>query len=90
MRIPNELIGELIDSALTKQIAVDLISGNLFKADDETLEMVLVGVWESIDEFIANGVIIGEAWQTDSTPSIKSWTQKSDILSDSLRLIQIS
>jgi hypothetical protein len=52
--------------------------------------MVLVGVWESIDEFIANGVIIGEAWQTDSTPSIKSWTQKSDILSDSLRLIQIS
>ena len=60
-RIPNEIIGELLDSALTKQISVDLISGTLFKADDETLEMVLVGVWESIDEFIANGVIIGEA-----------------------------
>ena len=53
---------EEIDRVLTRAVCNDILSGTfLVEADDETLEMVLVGIWENIHEYVANGVIIGEA-----------------------------
>ena len=53
---------EEIDRVLTRAECNDILSGTfLVEADDETLEMVLVGIWENIHEYVANGVIIGEA-----------------------------
>ena len=51
-----------IDRVLTRAVCNDILSGTfLVEADDETLEMVLVGIWENFHEYEANGVIIGEA-----------------------------
>ena len=51
-----------IDRVLTQAVCNDIVQGTfLVEADDETLEMVLVGIWENIHEYVANGVIIGEA-----------------------------
>ena len=51
-----------IDRELTQAVCNDIQSGTfLVEADDETLEMVLVGIWENFHEYEANGVIIGEA-----------------------------
>ena len=45
-------------SAITK----DIVNGNLLtEADDDTVEMVLHGMWEAMDTFIEKGVIIGLA-----------------------------
>ena len=53
---------EEIDRVLTQAVCNDIQNGTfLVEADDETLEMVLVGIWENIHEYVANGVIIGEA-----------------------------
>jgi hypothetical protein len=53
---------EEIDRVLTQAVCNDIVQGKLLvEADDETLEMVLVGIWENINEYKANGVIIGEA-----------------------------
>ena len=51
-----------IDRVLTQAVYNDIVQGTfLVEADDETLEMVLVGIWENIHEYVANGVIVGEA-----------------------------
>ena len=51
-----------IDRVLTRAVCNDIVQGTfLTEADDETLEMVLVGIWEDLHEYVANGVIIGEA-----------------------------
>jgi hypothetical protein len=51
-----------IDRELTQAVCNDIQSGTfLIEADDETLEMLLVGIWENFHEYEANGVIIGEA-----------------------------
>ena len=53
---------EEIDRVLTQAVCNDIQNGTfLVEADDETLEMVLVGIWENIHEYVANGVIVGEA-----------------------------
>ena len=53
---------EEIDRVLTQAVCNDIVQGKLLvEADDETLEMVLVGMWEDLHEYVANGVIIGEA-----------------------------
>ena len=53
---------EEIDKALTQAVCNDIVQGTLLvEADDETLEMILTGIWENIYEYAANGVIIGEA-----------------------------
>ena len=53
---------EEIDRALTQAVCNDIVQGTLLvEADDETLEMILVGIWENIHEYEANGVIIGKA-----------------------------
>jgi|TARA_B110000967_G_C18649342_1_gene442531 hypothetical protein len=51
-----------LDKILMTAIARDINNGTLLtEADDETIEMVLVGIWEDIPSFTAQGIIIGEA-----------------------------
>jgi len=53
---------EEIDYILMSAICLDITNGIfLTEADDETLEMLLVGVWEDFDAFLAKGVILGNA-----------------------------
>jgi len=52
---------ELIDSILMTAIAKDIVNGTLLNTDDETLELVLHGIWEDIEAFKERGVIIGQA-----------------------------
>ena len=51
----------MIDRILMKAISNDLINGSLLESDDETLEMLLHGIWELKEEFQEKGVIVGEA-----------------------------
>ena len=51
-----------LDGILMSAIARDSNNGTLLtEADDETIEMVLVGIWEDIQRYQLKGVIIGEA-----------------------------
>ena len=50
----------MIDRILMRAISNDLINGSLLESDDETLEMVLLGIWEDIQAFETRGVIIGQ------------------------------
>ena len=53
---------EEIDRVLTRAVCNDILHGAfLTEADDETLEMVLTGIWENIHEYEANGVVVGNA-----------------------------
>ena len=53
---------DMIDNILMSAITKDIVNGNLLtEADDDTVEMVLNGIWEAIDTFIEKGVIIGLA-----------------------------
>ena len=51
----------IIDRILMRAISNDLINGSLLESDDETLEMLLHGIWELKEEFQEKGVIVGEA-----------------------------
>tara|TARA_R100000742_G_C4241206_1_gene60888 strand:+ start:541 stop:720 length:180 start_codon:yes stop_codon:yes gene_type:complete len=51
---------EMIDRILVDAICNDLQNGSLLRADDNTLELLLKGIWEDISMFQARGVIIGE------------------------------
>jgi hypothetical protein len=51
-----------LDRILMSAIARDINNGTLLtEADDETIAMVLVGIWEDIQRYQLKGVIIGEA-----------------------------
>jgi|TARA_R110000744_G_scaffold129394_1_gene236816 hypothetical protein len=53
---------EEIDRVLTQAVCNDILNGTILtEADDETLEMVLIGIWENIHEYEANGVVVGNA-----------------------------
>ena len=52
---------ELIDNILMTAIAMDILNDTLLDTDDETLVMVLTGIWEDMEAFTARGIIIGEA-----------------------------
>ena len=53
---------EEIDYIIMTAVCTDIASGIfLTEADDETLEMLLIGVWEDFDAFLAKGVILGNA-----------------------------
>tara|TARA_E500000331_G_scaffold209241_1_gene200616 strand:+ start:231 stop:413 length:183 start_codon:yes stop_codon:yes gene_type:complete len=53
---------DMIDTILMSAITKDIVNGNLLtEADDDTVEMVLNGIWEAMDTFIQKGVIIGLA-----------------------------
>ena len=51
----------MIDRILMRAISNDLINGSLLESDDETLQMLLHGIWELKEEFQEKGVIVGEA-----------------------------
>ena len=51
----------MIDRILMRAISNDSINGSLLESDDETLEMLLHGIWELKKEFQEKGVIVGEA-----------------------------
>ena len=51
----------MIDRILMRAISNDLINGSLLESDDETLKMLLHGIWELKEEFQEKGVIVGEA-----------------------------
>jgi hypothetical protein len=51
-----------LDSMIIKEIVHDIISGTLLlNADDETLDMMLVHIWEMKEYFQSIGVTIGES-----------------------------
>ena len=51
-----------IDSMILQEIVHDIVSGTLLlNADDETLDMMLVHIWEMKHFFKSVGVVIGEA-----------------------------
>tara|TARA_B100000745_G_scaffold91041_1_gene57131 strand:- start:190 stop:372 length:183 start_codon:yes stop_codon:yes gene_type:complete len=53
---------EEIDRVLTQAVCTDILNGKILtEADDDTLEMVLIGIWENIHEYEANGVVVGNA-----------------------------
>ena len=56
----NDVIVNLVDRELIRQIAFDVSTGVLFEADDETLEMMLIGIYQEMDKFTSQGVEIGE------------------------------
>jgi len=57
----HDRIDEL-DEMLVSAICTDISNGTLLtKADDETIKLVLTGLWEHLDYFSGLGVIIGKA-----------------------------
>ena len=53
---------DVIDRLLFQTITNDIVNGSLLtESDRETLELVLIGIWEDIERFESSGVIIGEA-----------------------------
>ena len=51
-----------IDNMILQEIVHDIVSGTLLlNADDETLDMMLVHIWEMKHFFKSVGVVIGEA-----------------------------
>ena len=50
-----------IDRILMRAICNDMINGTLLETDMETLELVLLGIWEDKESFQERGVIVGEA-----------------------------
>ena len=51
-----------LDSMILQEIVHDIVSGTLLlNADDETLDMMLVHIWEMKQSFQSIGVVIGEA-----------------------------
>jgi len=44
----DKQIAEL-DRALFDEIMPDILNGNIWKMDDETVEMILTGIWESAE-----------------------------------------
>jgi len=51
----------MIDRILMRAICNDMINGTLLETDVETLELVLLGIWEDKESFQERGVIVGEA-----------------------------
>jgi hypothetical protein len=53
---------DMIDQILMNHICNDVMNGTLLtETDDETLELLLMGIWEDKETFKERGVIIGEA-----------------------------
>ena len=51
---------ELLDEKIWEHIIVDLNSGALLlESDDETLDIILTEIWDSIDQYQRMGVVIG-------------------------------
>ena len=52
---------DLIDHMLLHTIAMDIVNGTLLtQEDDETLEMVLLNIYDDMSAYASLGVIVGE------------------------------
>ena len=61
MKIEDIIVLQL-DEQLHHMIREDMITGNMWKMDDETLDLALTSMWEDgVDEWKNQGVVIGEA-----------------------------
>ena len=62
MNIGKEELINKLDNLLLKEIVHDIVSGSLLlNADNETLNIMLVHIWEMKQYFQSIGVVIGEA-----------------------------
>ena len=62
--IEQELLRSMyeLDNQLFTAICNDITNGTLLtKSDDETLELLMVGLWEHMEDFKESGVVIGMA-----------------------------
>ena len=66
MRIPKdpfsiEILMREIDNELFNHIKHDLINGTAYQMDDETLELLLIGIWEWDPEDVIKfkGIVLG-------------------------------
>jgi len=51
---------EELDSMIWNHVIVDLHSGTLLlESDDETLDLILTEIWESIDQYQQMGLVVG-------------------------------
>ena len=51
---------ELLDEKIWEHIIADISSGTLLlESDDETLDLILTEIWESLDQYQRMGVVIG-------------------------------
>ena len=58
----EDIIVLQIDKQLHHMIREDMISGNMWEMDDETLDLALTSMWEDgVEEWESQGVVIGEA-----------------------------
>jgi|TARA_B100001971_G_C17793169_1_gene335585 hypothetical protein len=61
MKIEDIIVLQL-DEQLHHMIREDMITGNMWEMDDETLDLALTSMWEDgVDEWKNQGVVIGEA-----------------------------
>ena len=61
MKIEDIIVLQL-DEQLHHMISEDMITGNMWEMDDETLDLALTSMWEDgVDEWKNQGVVIGEA-----------------------------
>jgi len=53
---------DLIDHMLLHTIAMDIVNGTLLtQEDDETLEMVLLNIYDDMTSYTKLGVVVGKA-----------------------------
>ena len=58
----EDIIVLQIDKQLHHMIREDMITGNMWEMDDETLDLSLTSMWEDgVEEWESQGVVIGEA-----------------------------
>jgi|TARA_R110002051_G_scaffold58630_1_gene107813 hypothetical protein len=51
---------EELDEKIWEHVIVDLHSGTLLlESDDETLDLILTEIWESIDQYQQMGLVVG-------------------------------
>jgi|TARA_R110002096_G_C14127048_1_gene681522 hypothetical protein len=62
MKIPKNIDIHGLDNFIMKEILHDVVSGTLLtQADDKTLNIMLIHIWEMKQQFEQMGVVIGES-----------------------------
>ena len=62
MKIPKNIDIHGLDNFIMKEILHDVVSGTLLtQADDKTLNIMLIHIWDMKQQFEQMGVVIGES-----------------------------
>ena len=62
MKIPKNTDIQGLDNLIMKEILHDVVSGTLLtQADDKTLNIMLIHIWDMKQQFEQMGVVIGES-----------------------------